>query len=105
MVNLVIFLKFFNPFCPRTSQDQSGLAEVSKTGAFPIYVADLWSQIRCSLLYYRVKGRGLLRKDEMAWFSTPQLDQIAQDREVCPGTFATALVPGQRDTGTQGYTS
>ena len=25
----------------------------------------------------------------------------SRDREVCPGTFTLALVPGQRDTGTR----
>ena len=66
-----------------SKQRQSGLAEVSKTGPFRIYVADPWSQIGCSSLYYRVKGsrfgtRGLLRKYETARFSTPQLDQIGE---------------------------
>ena len=61
---------------------QSGLAEVSKTGTSRIYVADPpWSQIGCPSLcskvsYSRFGTRGLLRKYEMARFSTPQLDQI-----------------------------
>ena len=61
---------------------QSGLAEVLKTGPSRIYVADPWSQIGCPSLcskvsYSRFGTRGLLRKYEMARFSTPQLDQIA----------------------------
>ena len=60
---------------------QSGLAEVSKTGPSRIYEADPWSQIGCPSLcskesYSRFETRGLLRKYEMARFSTPQLDQI-----------------------------
>ena len=64
---------------------QSGLAEVSKIGPYRSYVADPWSQIGCTSLcskvnYTRFGTRGLLRKYETARFSTPQLDQIGQNK-------------------------
>ena len=56
-----------------------------KPGYSRLYVANPWSQIGCTSLCSKVKysrfgTRGLLRKDETARFSTPQLDHIASER-------------------------